>query len=659
MVNRAPGPTGPATDAWALLARIDWRSDPPIDWSRPAGDASSWIEPSGRAGDAACRQCHEDIAARYAKHGMATTGLVAIPRGGSPALRAAFDAGAIVQHVGSGFAYRPFRDGDRFFVEERIDGDGGATLHTTTVEITHTYAAGRIGQAFGYVRGGYVYQVPVDWYPGARRWALDPSFGGGNARFGRPFLSFCLGCHVDAPARRGSSPDLVRLPLSAGVGCEHCHGAGLVHARSSGTESMLDLATLPPARKLDICAQCHLQGTAEILRPGREIFAYQPGQALHRHRVNFVERTAHADRFQLVGQVDRMARSKCFTASSGALTCTTCHDPHTSSRAQPAASWRAACLTCHQDASCTAPREARAARGDACSECHMRRDTATDFRVAVPGVSLPIVDHWIRRTFEPPSPVDTIVTRQPAGDVRPFVELLGEELDGPHLEAVRAVGLHVSGRTRVALPRLVESAGDRPPLRELYAYLADAYGQVAAAMSDAAMRAEAVAARRRALAAAVRAAPDDIATLLDYAASVADDDPAEARHAIARALAIDPAHPDALTRRAVDAFLVGAKEDARRDAEHAARIAPHPLEPHVILAILARDDGDVAGAIRHLDSARAAAPGDLAVLDELAALLARAGRADEAAPLATIRAGFVERGARPEHSRARRLLAPQ
>src|SRR6185312_11207376 len=85
-------------------------------------------------------------------------------------------------------------------------------------------------------------------------------------------------------------------------------------------------------------------------------------------------------RFQPVG----LMQSACYRKSQGALSCVTCHDPHSRlSTARPA--YEAACLSCHSGPSQTAcPVSPKAG----CIDCHMpKRETAPH---------LMFTDHWIR-----------------------------------------------------------------------------------------------------------------------------------------------------------------------------------------------------------------------------------------------------------------------
>ena len=101
---------------------------------------------------------------------------------------------------------------------------------------------------------------------------------------------------------------------------------------------------------MEVCMQCHLETTssplpASIVRYERAPFSYKPGQPLADFILHFdhAKGTGHDDKFEITGSVYRLRQSRCFLESKGALTCTTCHDPH----ASQATNYTAVCRECH------------------------------------------------------------------------------------------------------------------------------------------------------------------------------------------------------------------------------------------------------------------------------------------------------------------------
>jgi hypothetical protein len=120
--------------------------------------------------------------------------------------------------------------------------------------------------------------------------------------------SKCLGCHATSLQSTAGGPDYASVV--AGVSCERCHGAGAAHVAAMKAGSA-DRKIQNPGRGsgddvLAFCGDCHRTEPP-------------PGVALDEPIVT---------RFQPIG----LQMSACFTSSNGALTCTTCHNPHENAR---------------------------------------------------------------------------------------------------------------------------------------------------------------------------------------------------------------------------------------------------------------------------------------------------------------------------------------
>jgi hypothetical protein len=153
------------------------------------------------------------------------------------------------------------------------------------------------------------------------------------------------------------------------ISCERCHGPGRAHveaARRGASPSALAMRLGSGHTSADellrACAECHRvpeKTTPEAIRPDNpNIVRYQP-----------------------VG----LAQSACYTKSRGALSCTTCHDPH--ARPTTNSTWyESVCLQCHgpRAKAVSCPVSERSG----CIDCHMPR------REVRPGMSM--ADHWIR-----------------------------------------------------------------------------------------------------------------------------------------------------------------------------------------------------------------------------------------------------------------------
>src|SRR6185312_2321587 len=201
-------------------------------------------------------------------------------------------------------------------------------------------------------------------------------------------------------------------------------------------EDIINPARLTAVQQIEVCAQCH-QDTASVYLPGKQPFGYRPGDPLDGFRRNHLREPAAPDRAILLEHPDRMTRSACYLKSGGTLTCTTCHDPHTSSRGQTAAHWRERCNSCHaKEHTCTESKLARAKNGDNCVACHMRRGATDDI------ASVDIVDHWIQVR---PAPIHT-TPQSPPERVVTWAEHLGAKEPADEAEGTLAVALDRDGR---------------------------------------------------------------------------------------------------------------------------------------------------------------------------------------------------------------------
>ena len=186
----------------------------------------------------------------------------------------------------------------------------------------------------------------------------------------------CFDCHTT----RVSDRDPKTLDLATmipNVSCERCHGPGKAHVEAAGRgETRLKMPGGPSrstaATEVRLCGHCHR--LPEMAPPG----------AIRSGNTELV-------RFQPVG----LLQSKCYKQSDGALSCTTCHDPHARA-SDDSTTYNAVCLKCHQ-----APPQTvcGVGRGDRCIDCHMPRRDA--------GQKILFADHWIRVHPQAPTTVET------------------------------------------------------------------------------------------------------------------------------------------------------------------------------------------------------------------------------------------------------------
>lgn len=301
-----------------------------------------------------CAVCHRAIAEAYAKTGMGRS----ISR--KPAAPdASFFHRRSNRHyqVAGGTVRRHQVDAQKRevnVVEKSVDFAIGSGNHAVT--LVHRSPEGRL------------LQLPLSFYKEGG-WQMSPGYDRpDHSDFRREIGEACLFCHSGGPA---PSP----------IGCSRCHGDGAAHAAKPSRANIVNPKRLSPDRALDVCLQCHLETTSRgfpdsLRKPDRAVFSFQPGESLSDYKAHF-DRGDGKERFEVNHAGYRMLQSRCFTGSKGALTCTTCHDPHTArARAN-------ACASCHNQTE-----HVRAAAD--CAGCHMpvrRTEDAlhvrmTDHRIA-------------------------------------------------------------------------------------------------------------------------------------------------------------------------------------------------------------------------------------------------------------------------------------
>jgi predicted CXXCH cytochrome family protein len=350
-----------------------------------------------------CASCHEEIVTAYRGHGMSRS----IGRADR------VDAGTVSNpitktryeiSVDSGSPLLTATTADGGVRRQRIVGRIGAGIFDTSwvgAEIDPT--TGRTTER--------LFFAPVETVTGHGLQLSPFELHEGSPGMDQALANECLTCHTTDtprpppfPANDLGSDAFTRFsPLT----CEACHGdvekhADIMSGRSAGEPHGLGIARLgrrSPGEQRDVCARCHLQGDARIElvtgRPSAEhpIAAQIPVLVPHRVQTDF----------RFVGQLERLALSACFK-NSPAMTCSTCHDPHTSAAAAPDVSrFDAACLTCHTDPAphttlTVAHVTGEAPRSEAgCVDCHVRRSQPFD----LPHVRTS--DHFIRRRIERPA----------------------------------------------------------------------------------------------------------------------------------------------------------------------------------------------------------------------------------------------------------------
>lgn len=249
-----------------------------------------------------CGICHRDITARFAQTAHANASQLA----SAASILGSFEPGSNRLYTRAPGVY--------FTMDRRADGfyqTGVAGGQSRTERFDVVIGSGRRGQSYLYWRDGALFQLPVSYHQGTKRWINSPGYEDGKVHFGRLIPAQCLDCHTTrAPAG-----------LALGIQCAHCHGGGERHEQ------------LTRSNGIDACTKCH----------GGLAGDHPPEPDVHGNQVGLLK------------------SSRCFQRS-GSMTCATCHDVHTVQR--DAAAFSPRCAACH---AC----KSEAATTTGCVDCHM------------------------------------------------------------------------------------------------------------------------------------------------------------------------------------------------------------------------------------------------------------------------------------------------
>lgn len=549
---------------------------------------------------------------------------------------------ASFRHRESGESYSMTReqrpDGARLVFRQWQEEANGERRNLLEIPVDWILGSGHHTRTYLYrVPSGELFQLPIAWYTQTGEWAMAPGYDRRDHQgVHRAIQRECLFCHNAFPdlppaGDRHGLPAVFPNDLPEGTGCQRCHGPGARHvalaqdpaaSAASIRAAIVQPAKLPAARRDDVCNQCHLQPAVAlpaVRRFGRGDFSYRPGEPLADDLVQMAIRTeGAADRFEINHHAYRLRQSRCSTATSGALACITCHDPHR--RIPPAEKvehYRRACLTCHTDESCTRPApytDPSPASARNCAGCHMPRRRAEDV------VHVVMTDHRIAREL---GGSDLVAPRPESDPVLLDAWLLEPGTVGPESELFRAVAVARTGASPDALRQLdrllaTQEVASYEPLLDLGKGWLDrgdppraeaAFTRLLTRFPTATTPARAW----KALAMAQQGRTDEAIALLEAA------------------LAEDPAQPVALVNLARLQLRRGDLPAAERRAREALALRPNQVLAWFTLGDVAQARGETAAAETAFRTALTWAPRERAGYERMVALLRAAGRSSEAA----------------------------
>ncbi|HET8796990.1 MAG TPA: tetratricopeptide repeat protein [Thermoanaerobaculia bacterium] len=411
--------------------------------------ATAWM--SGYAADAACGNCHAEVAKTYREVGMAR----ALTRPRAAVLIEDFDAPPFF-HERSRQYFEMRRRGEELVFRRWQLASDGAPIHLFEQKVDWILGSGNHARTYLYATpGGELYQLPIAWYSQTREWRMAPGYDRPDHEGVLRRVRYeCLFCHNAYAAAREEPLSYWRsqtfpAQLPEGIGCQRCHGPGAKHVElASAHADRLEIrrSIVNPARigtklRNDLCYGCHMQPTVIISgmrRFDRDMQSFRPGQPLEEylHRLDIDEEALpRGERFEINHHPYRLEQSRCFTESAGELSCLSCHDPHR--KVRDAAHFRKACLACHAKPHRIA---------EDCASCHMPKRRPQDV------VHVVMTDHRIgiygdRGTLlAPREEREPSITRIDSPDPLVAAAALVRATSGASAGAVRALARLVAER---------------------------------------------------------------------------------------------------------------------------------------------------------------------------------------------------------------------
>jgi tetratricopeptide (TPR) repeat protein len=324
--------------------------------------------------DAICGQCHQTIYEEYERTPMAQ---------GSGAAVDGLLSGEFL-HAASGIRYKVFLRNGKAWMSYDRDAESAASLDKPPLhgerQLIYFIGSGHEGRTYLYQDEGQWFEAPINYYSRKGIWDMAPNYGATKTMpAALPVDSNCLHCHatdiqVALPEARN---EYEGSPFrQGGIGCSACHGDPSRHLTEHGRGPIVNPAKLTPVQRDSVCLQCHLEGNVAIYRAGKSLARFRPGDNLADYAAYFVKASAESGGGRASSQYEALLRSACKRASGDELTCTTCHDPHSSPSAEDRVSYfRSKCLMCHNSSQMATRHHPEQ---QDCTACHMPARQTTD-----------------------------------------------------------------------------------------------------------------------------------------------------------------------------------------------------------------------------------------------------------------------------------------
>ena len=213
------------------------------------------------------------------------------------------------------------RSGSVITIEQR----GGAMVHrlterglTAEFPIAYQIGAGKLAHSYVVEIRGYLFESPATWFR-AYGWDVSPGYARAPALdFDRPINDTCMFCHAGPATFSGVDGRKLGGASLTAISCERCHGPSEDHVRHPSAQNIVNPAKLQNRARDSVCEQCHLEGAARILNPGKHWRDFRPGSNFEDTAAVYVFEQNGGD-VRPVSQIEQLASSKCAIARAANL----------------------------------------------------------------------------------------------------------------------------------------------------------------------------------------------------------------------------------------------------------------------------------------------------------------------------------------------------
>jgi hypothetical protein len=245
-------------------------------------------------------------------------------------------SGSVFLHKASSQRFTASRRDGKFYLRRDQAGFDGAWTNILERQVHYVFGSGNHARSYLHRNAaGRLVQLPLTWYPDrGGYWEMSPGYDRpDHPGFTREITYRCMFCHNGYPEIEAGAADwdgAAAFPADPpeGIDCQRCHGPGAKHVAAAGRGSIVKAIVNPgrldPERQMEVCIQCHLETTstqlpAVLMRYGRGVFSYRPGEPLESYALYFDHAPGggREEKFEIVGSFYRLKKSACFSGQPG------------------------------------------------------------------------------------------------------------------------------------------------------------------------------------------------------------------------------------------------------------------------------------------------------------------------------------------------------